>query len=719
MTTSTRQPRTSGLARLAGFCYRRRSLVLLAWLVLAAGILVLGFTKGAPGSNDFGGGDSGSAKAASLLSAHFPDQRGGSSLILAVHADHGVADPAVQQRVRDVLGTLHGAAHVVSVGDPYQTPGHLSTDGRTAFAEATLDVNDESLPTTETLDLVHKVRAASGDGVTFALGGNAVDTAETPGGGAADGIGMTAALVVLLVAFGSLLAAVLPLVTAVFGIGVGLAAMMLVNHVLPSPGFAPILATMIGLGVGVDYALFIVTRFREGLAAGWDPEDAAAHAIVTAGRAVLFAGGTVVIGVLGLFIMGQALLRGVAVGTALTVALTMLAAVTLLPALLGFTRRGVDRLRVPFVGRRRSGTPWAARWAGAIARRPVRTTVAAALVLLVLAAPALGMRLSMPDESTQPHDTSGYATHQILAAGFGEGYDAPLVLVAPPSVAGAVHDAVARTAGVASVSPARVSADGAVAMLVAYPTTSAQAAPTAELVRHLRADVLPGAAPGAAVYVGGPVAGTVDFADTVASRLPLLIAVVVGLSLLLLVAVFRSVTLALKAAVVNLVSIGAAYGVLVAAVQWGWLTTVLGFPGPMPIAAYVPMIMFPILFGLSMDYEVFLVSRIREAYDRTGDTRTAVVQGLSRTARVITAAAAIMVVVFLSVMFGADLAVKQLGLGLAVMVLIDATLVRMVLVPAAMELFGKVNWWLPGWLDRLLPGLRLEAEEEEPQLVTV
>jgi putative drug exporter of the RND superfamily len=698
------------LGRLAGLCYRRRHLVALAWLAVAAGLLVLGVTRGAPSSNDFSGGDSDSARAASLLSAHFPDQRG-ASLTLAVHAGQGVRDPAVQARVAEVLGALRRSPHVVRVTDPYQAPGHICADGGTAFAEAALSVSDESMPATETLDLVHQVRAASHDSVTFALGGSAVDIAETPGGGPSDGIGMTAALVVLLVAFGSVLAAVLPLVTAIFGIGVGLAGMMLLNHVLPSPGFTPILGAMIGLGVGVDYALFIVTRYREALAAGADPQAATVQAMATAGRAVLFAGGTVVVGLLGLLLMRQPLLRGVAVDTALTVALTMLAAVTLLPALLGFTRRGIDRLRVPHLGRR-SGNPLAARWAGVIARRPVLATVGAAVVLLALAAPALGMRLSMPDASTQPHDTSGYASHRILAAGFGEGYDAPLVLVGPPAAVREAAGAVAATPGIASVSPARISSDGAAALVVAYPTTSGQAAPTAALVRHLRAGVLP-----AGVHLGGPVAGTVDFADQVGRRLPVLIVVVVGLSLLLLIAIFRSVTLAVKAAVVNLISIGAAYGVLVAAVQWGWLTRVLGFPGPMPVAAYVPMIMFPVLFGLSMDYEVFLVSRIREAYDRTGHTRSAVVHGLSRTARVITAAAAIMIVVFLSVMFGADLAVKQLGLGLAVMVFVDATLVRMVLVPAAMELFGRANWYLPRWLDRLLPAV--PTEPEEPQRVLI
>jgi len=709
---TTTTSRTGLLARLASFSYRRRGLVVLGWLV------VLGVTKGASPVNDIGGSNSDSAHARSMLVEHFPDQRGGATLSLAVHANAGVRDPAVQTRVRDVLGVLAKAPHVIDVTDPYQEPGHISTDGSTLFADAALDVSADNMPTDETLDLVKKVRAASGDGVDFALGGGAVMTAESPAGGKGDGIGLMAALIVLLIAFGSLLAAILPVVTAIFGIVTGLMSMMLINHVLPAPGFASILATMIGLGVGVDYALFVITRYREALASGKEPYEATVQAIATAGRAVLFAGGTVGVGLLGLLLMGQPMLRAVAVGSSLTVALTMLASVTLLPALLGFTRRGIDRLRIPFVGRRRTGTPLAARWAGAIARRPLIATVGASLVLLALAAPVLGMRLSWPDASSQPHSTSAYQNHEILAAGFGEGYDAPIVIVAPPAQADSVVNAVKATPGIASVAPARVSKDGAVALIIAFPTTSAQAEQTGNVVRHLRSGVLP-----KGVYVGGPVAGIVDFADQVNSRLPLLITVVIGLSLLLLIAIFRSVTLALQAAVVNLISIGAAYGLLVAAVQWGWLAKPLGFPGPTPIAVFVPMIMFPILFGLSMDYEVFLVSRIREAYDQTGDTRTAVVQGLSRTARVITAAAAIMILVFLSVSFGADLAIKQLGLGLAVMVFLDATLVRMVLVPAAMELFGKANWWMPAWLGRVLPTVHIERAEEpeqpEPSLVPV
>jgi uncharacterized membrane protein YdfJ with MMPL/SSD domain len=691
------------LARLAAFCHRRRRLVLLLWIATAAGILVLGFTKGAPTANQFSGKDAPSARAQELLAEHFPGVFDGDQLTLAVHANSGV--DTVKPQIDGLLGTLRGRAHVSTVDEL-----RMSADGRTAFATIRLDVKADDMPVAETKRIIDDVRAAGTPELEAAIGGSAVDKAETPAGGSSEGIGLLAAAIVLLVAFGSLLAMALPIVTAVFGIGTGLAGAMLLNHLLPAPSFAPILAAMIGLGVGVDYALFIVTRYRDELHAGQTPEQATVSATASAGRAVLFAGTTVVIGLLGLMLMDLDFIRGVAIGAALTVLCTMVAAVTLLPALLGFSGRGIDRLRVPGFGRGRTGKPLAARWAGVVQRHPVVATVGATVVLVLLALPVLGIRLSMPDASTQPPDTSAYTAHRILADGFGAGYDAPLVIVSQPaSAADPVAGALRSTPGIASVGPARTSPDGAVAVLVAYPTTDAQSAQTADLVRKLRADVLPAAAPGAGVYVGGTAAGSVDFAAIVADRLPMLIIVVVGLSVLLLIAVFRSVVLAIKAAVVNLLSIGAAYGFLVATVQWGWLAGVFGFSSAMPIAAFVPFIMFPILFGLSMDYEVFLVSRIREAYDKSGDARRSVADGLTSSARVITAAAAIMIAVFLSFVAGSDVAIKQLGLGMAVMVLIDATVVRMLLVPAAMELFGKANWWMPRWLDRVLPRIEVEA----------
>lgn len=506
----------------------------------------------------------------------------------------------------------------------------------------------------------------------------------------------------LLLAFGSVLAMGLPIVTALFGIAVGLSGLALMQNVLPAPGFAPILATMIGLGVGIDYALIIVTRYRESLSSGHAPQDAVVVAIAIAGRSVLFAGGTVVIALAGLLLLGLDFMRGVGVGAGFTVAMTMAAAVTLLPALLGFAGHRIDWLTVPRLRRRPATKPWSARWAGTIARRPVLATVVAGAVLLLLAAPVLSMRLSVPDASTQPRDTSGYTTHRILTDGFGPGIDATLVVAVrlPDANPDQVAALIEHQPGVASVSPPQVSTDHTVAVLAVQPTTGTPDQATSDLVHRLRAVTAD-----QPVLIGGSAAAAIDFAQLTADRLPLIIAIVIGLSLLLLIAIFRSVTLAVKAGLLNLLSIGAAFGVLVAVLQWGWLHRTLNFPTTMPVTAWVPMIMFPVLFGISMDYEVFLISRIRESYDTTRDTRTAVHDGLTRTARVITAGAAIMIAVFLSVMLGADVGVKQLGLGLATAVLVDATVVRLVLVPASMELLGRANWWIPRWLDRILPAV--------------
>ncbi|WP_067482133.1 MMPL family transporter [Actinomadura hibisca] len=710
---ATPAPPTGPLARLARFSYRRRRLTLLAWIVGTAAALFVGFGYAAEPLNDFTGGKSESAKAQEILEAHFP-QMSGESITLAIRADAGVRTPAVQTEVRRAVDRMARTPHVSSVSSPYQGFGQISKDGRTAFATANLDVPADDMPKAETVRLLDDLRESDGP-VRMELGGAAVTAAETPGGGPSEGVGVLAAVVILLVAFGSVLAMGLPILTALLAIGCGLSLIMLLGHLLPAPSFSPIVAALIGLGVGIDYALFIVTRYRESLSSGEDPESAVVTAITTAGRAVLFAGTTVVIALLGLLVMQQSLLNGVAVAAGVTVLMTMLAAVTLLPALLGFTGRAIDRLRVPGLGRARR--PLAERWARTVQRRPAVAGLAAAGVLLVLAVPALSMRLGLPDSSTQPHDTSAYAADRILAEGFGPGTAAPLVFVAQGGDARPVAEAVGRTPGVAAVQPPMTSKDGAASVFVAFPTTAALDEETSELVHRLRDEVVPASAGGVKVHIGGPNAGSIDFADDVQNRLPLLIAVVVGLSLLLLVALVRSLTVAFQAAVMNLLSIAAAYGVLTAVVQWGWAGELLGFPTEMPVATWVPLMMFPILFGLSMDYEVFLVSRVRELYEGGVETREAVAQGLARTARVITAAAAIMVMVFLSVLLGADIAVKQMGLGLAVAILIDATVVRMVLVPAMMELFGKANWWLPGWLARVLPGGA--AAEPEAQRVPV
>jgi RND superfamily putative drug exporter len=691
---------------------------------------------GAAAQNDFTGSDPGQT----LLNEHFARQSG-DTLTLAIRSQAEVTSPAVRARVDRALEPFRAAPGVTSVTDPYTTPGQLSADGHIAYASVQFGVPTAGISGGEATGLMHDATVASGHGVTFSLGGDAVDLAETPYGGPSNGIGVGAAAIVLLIAFGSLLAMGLPIATAVLGIGSGLALIALLGHVFPAPSFSPIVAAMIGLGVGVDYALFIVTRFRAELDEGAPPQDAVVTAMQTAGRAVLTAGTTVVIGMLGLLVLRQALLNGVAIAAAATVAMTVLASLTLLPALLGYTGLRLARpsrlnsfLGDRLFGRRRAGRlergagargrlrsaqkklPAAQRWAGVVQRHPVLAVVAAVVFILVLAAPALVMKLSMPDESAQARGTMGYASYATMARGFGPGFDAPLIVAAKvtPSdgqALGSLRGVIAGTAGVADVTAPVLSRDGQAAMLIAYPDTGEQDAATDALVNRLQDTVLPRferAEPGLTVYVTGPNAANVAFTNLIGARLPWLIGVVVALSMVLLLVVFRSVVIAVKAAAMNLLSVSAAYGVLTAVTQWGWGGHAFGFPEKMPVTTWVPVFLFVILFGLSMDYEVFLLSKIREEYDRSGDNTLAVGRGLAATARVISAAAAIMVVVFGSFVLTPDVSVKQIGLGLAAAVLIDATVVRLVLVPAVMELLGRANWWLPGWLGawltRWLPG---------------
>jgi uncharacterized membrane protein YdfJ with MMPL/SSD domain len=716
------------LGRAGRSCYRHRRLTTVAWLVALACLVTLWIRFGAPSDNNFGAADPGQT----LLSRHFHGQSG-DTLTLAISSAEPIRSPAVRSRITAALVPFARAAGVSAVTSPFLAPGQISRDGHIAYASVQFSVPSASISTSETTALIHDATAASGRGLTFSLGGDVVDLAETPYGGPTDGIGTGAAAIVLLIAFGSVLAMGLPVVTALFGIGSGLSLIALIGHVIPAPSFSAIVASMIGLGVGVDYALFLVTRFREALHAGQAPEDAVVTTMETAGRSVLTAGATVVIGLLGLLVLRQTLLNGVAVAGAVTVAMTVLAALTLLPALLGFT--GTRLARPPLLRRRRAtratqstpGAPGLAyRWAAVVQRRPAVAAVLSTAVILILAWPALGMKLSMPDESAQARGTMGYTSYAAMAKGFGPGFDAPLIVAArlPAGGAGAggqsggqpggglarLESALRDTPGIVAVTRPVTSRDGEAAMIIAYPATGEQDPATNALVNKLSGSVLPGATAGTGIraYVTGPNAANVTFANTISERLPWLIAVVVLLSMVLLTVMFRSVVVAVKAAVMNLLSISAAYGVLVMVSQHGWLHQLFGFPEPVPVTTWVPVFLFVILFGLSMDYEVFLISRIREAYDATGDNSAAVATGLARTARVISAAAAIMVVVFLSFVLGANVSVKQIGLGLAVAVLIDATLVRLVLVPAVMELLGRANWWLPrplaAYLARVRPG---------------
>ena len=718
------------LGGLGRACYRHRKTTLLTWVVGVAVLITLWMRFGAAADNSFSGADPGQT----LLNQHFARQSG-DSLTLAISSAQPVTSPAVRAQVASALVPFEHAPHVTGVTDPYTTPGHVSRDGHIAYATVQFSISGNDISSGETKMLMNDATRASGHGVTFSLGGDVVDLAETPYGGPDNGIGVGAAMLVLLIAFGSLLAMGLPVATALFGIGGGLSLIALLGHIFPAPSFSPIVAALIGLGVGVDYALFILTRFRTELRGGQTAEESAVTAMRTAGVSVLTAGTTVVIGMLGLLVLRQSLLNGVAVAAAATVAMTVLGALTLLPALLGFT--GTRLGKATILERRRNrretrngtrgGRSRSERWALFIQKHKVMAALSATAFILLLAAPVLTMKLSFPDESAQARGTMGYASYAAMARGFGPGFDAPLIVAAalPSPAAGAdmasVETAVARTPGVAAVTPPVVSRDGQAALLIAYPTTGAQDAATNALANTISGQVLPEATAGTGIhaYLTGPNAANVTFSNLIGQRLPWLIGAVVGLSMLLLLYVFRSVVIPVKAAVMNLLSITAAYGVLTAVTQWGWGGRLFGFPEPMPVTTWVPVFLFVILFGLSMDYEVFLLSRIRESYLVSGDNSAAVVSGLASTARVITAAAAIMVVVFLSFCLTPDPGVKQVGLGLAVAVLIDATVVRLVLVPAVMEMLGKANWWMPRWLARVMPAPQLSSHQAtEPLLKT-
>ncbi len=570
---------------------------------------------------------------------------------------------------------------------------------------------------------------AAGDGLIIELGGNVVVFSEFEEPGGAESVGFLAAIIILLITFGSVLAAFLPLVTAIFGIGISIALLFLSANFVSVPDFAPQLASMIGIGVGIDYSLFIVTRYRQHLQEGMEPEPATLVAITTAGRAVVFAGLTVVISFLGILVMGFSFVQGVAVAGAYAVLVVMLASITLLPSILGFVGKNIDRLHVPrFMHRDKEKSPkeaMAYRWSRIIQRRPWPIAIIGFLILIVLALPLFSIRLGFADAGSGETTRSSRRAYDLLSQGFGPGFNGPLLFAAELPGDGdvaaleALGEELQTYEGVAGVVPPVVGPEGDTAVMLVFPATSPQDEDTTALVKELREEVIPQAldGTGTTVHVGGLTAGSIDFADVSGKRLPYLIGVVLILSFLLLVGVFRSVVVPLKAVIMNLLSIGAAYGVVVAIFQWGWGKDVIGLETTGPIESWVPMMLFTILFGLSMDYEIFLLSRIREEYVRTGDNARSVANGLAATARVITAAAAIMVAVFLSFVIGFDeRAIQLFGLGLAVAIFIDATIVRMVLVPATMELLGDANWWFPNWLARIVPKISIEppASATEP-----
>ena len=711
----------SQMVKIARWTMAHRRVVVIAWIAAAIGVLAVSSSVGKKSANSFTLPGTGSQQAVNLLQSRFPAQAGDAEQIV-FHARSGqLMDPADRGPIAAMLARVATLPHVTGVTSPYAPGQHaISRDRTIGFATVHFDERANALPKPAVDRVITTAESARSASLEVQLGGQAIEQAQQASLGFATIVGIAAAIVILLVSFGSFSAMGLPIATALLGLGAGIGVINLVSHVIAMPDFASELALMIGLGVGVDYALFIVTRFRENYQTnGGAVEGAVAAALNTSGRAVLFAGATVVIALLGMFALGVSVLNGAAVAAAIGVVVVLGASLTLLPALLSMmggrigqvgsrqARQTVERARPGF---------WL-RWVQLVQRRPALTAVAATALMLALAAPALGLRLASSDAGNDPTSQTTRQAYDLLAKGFGPGFNGPLQLaVALPRAhatapLGELTHALSTTPGLASVAPPRLNADGTAAVVVAYPTSSPQSAQTSSLVTHLRDSVIPPVerGSGARVYVGGATASQVDFSHVLSSKLPLFIGVVIAVSALLLLAVFRSLVIPVQAAVMNLLTIGASLGITQAVFERGWFGGLFGVQAG-PIDAFIPVLAFAIVFGLSMDYEVFLISRVHEEWQARRDASRAIREGLARTGRVITAAAAVMVAVFGAFAISGDRVLAMFGLAMASAVFLDAVVVRMVLLPAVLQLLGRTAWALPRWLDRKLPRVAIEAE---------
>jgi RND superfamily putative drug exporter len=737
MSTATTTPRSSAgpaaaprpgpLGRLADVTFRNRGKTVLAWVAFLLVAIGLSVSFGGDFKADYSAPGSDSSEAQQLLESRFPSQSG-DTVDIVVRANGGLDDPATQADVRALLADLGDEPHVASVEDPFTTPGAISPDGRTLVAHAKLDVvNPVDVPVADSERMIKIAEDADRPGLDVALGGQTITQGEAAEIGS-EAIGFAAAAIILLLMFGSVVAAGLPLLVAIAGLAVSSTLTGVLIAVIDAPDWSTSLATMMGIGIGIDYALLMVTRFREWRAAGLDPHTATVATLDTAGRAVMVAGSTVVISMLGLFAMGLSFMRGAALVTILAVLVVMLASITLFPALLGYLGRHVDRLRLP-LGRRRPievavgghVTPsrgWLT-WSRIIDRHRWVAAIVGVAALLALASPYLDVRYGFPDAGNNVEQTQTRRAYDMLAEGFGPGMNGPLLVVAElptddPAAAGPLVAALRSADGVAAVTDPSVNRAGDTAVITVVPDEGPQAPATEDLVNRLRDATLPDAVAGTGIvaHVGGVTAVSIDSTENIAKRIPLLIGGVVLLSMLLLVLAFRSLAVAVKAAAMNLLSVAASYGVVALVLEGGWAGQLIGIDTPTPLPAFVPVLMFAVLFGLSMDYEVFLVSRMRESWLRTHDNERSVLEGLASTGRVITAAAAIMVAVFAAFIPSQDVVLKTIGVGMASAIFIDATIVRLLLVPAVMHLLGRANWWLPAWLDRRLPQLHVEGRPE-------
>ena len=708
---------------LARWSARHRRAVVALWVAILVAALGASRAVGSHYANNFTLPGTGAQHASDLLARGFPAQAGDVDQIVFQTPGGTIMAPAVRARVEHVLAEVGRLPHVASVVSPYATHGQaISRDGSIAFATVNFDEKANVLPKPAIRRVISVAQSASTPALQVELQGQAIEQAIGFSIGYTFLVGIGAAIAVLLLSFGSLLAMGLPVGTALLGLGTGFGLIGLFSRLVSMPDFATQLALMIGLGVGVDYALFIVTRYREAYRRnGGDVQGAVGEAINTAGRAVIFAGLTVVIALLGMIALGVSLLNGVAISAALAVLFVLVASLTLLPALLAYFGHRIGR---PSLLARR-GTPPAdrstfwTRWIAAIQRRPWTALIASTAVMVLLTLPVLRLHLGNTDAGNDPRNQTTRKAFDLLAQGFGQGFSGPLLIAVELPRAGdtaplqPLEAALRRTPGVAAVAPPRISPSGDVATVAAYPTTSPQSTQTEQLVRHLRRDVIPPLEhrTGMVAWIGGTTAAQIDFSSVLAGRLPYFIGVVVLLSALLLLVVFRSLLIPLQAAVMNLLSIGASMGIVVAVFQFGWAGSLFGIAGG-PIMAFLPVMVFAIVFGLSMDYEVFLVSRIHEEWTHGADTTAAVREGLIRTGRVITAAAGVMVVVFASFVGGGQRVIEMFGLALASAVFLDALVIRVLMLPATLQLLGERTWWFPEWLDRRLPRFALEPPEE-------
>jgi RND superfamily putative drug exporter len=718
------------LTRLARLCFQHRRRVVAGWLAALVLLLVVGRAVGGDFNSDFNLPGTDSQAAVSLLTASFPSASGeGDQIVVEAKGGGDVRSPAVRKAFGEALGRVAKVPGVERVGSPFAKGGaaQISKDGKIAFATVSWKMVPAKVTEADGKALIEAARSGDGKALSISLEGQSISKAESGSPGLSVLVGVVAAFLILLVVFGgALMASLMPLLTAGLALLIATAGIDLLTHAMDIAEVSTDLAVLIGLGVGVDYGLFIISRHRSAIKNGASYEDAAAEAVNTSGRTVLFAGLTVCIALLGQFALGVSYLYGLSLSSAIAVALTMATSLTFLPAMLGFlgpkvlSRRERAALAAGSLSASDSSPFWV-RWARLVERRRALVAIGSLILVALLAVPILGLRLGSSDAGTDPASDTTHQAYEALSKGFGPGSNGPLELAArtPTPASSAAFDrflgSVAKAPGVAAVTAPTASPDGSAAVATLFPSTSPQAQATVSLVERLRDELIPRGTSGTdlAVHVGGETATDIDFSRVLSEKLPIFIAVVVLLAFGLLMAVFRSVLIPLVASIMNLLSIGAGLGALNAVFNWGWGSSLLGLTGTSPIDAFIPVLMFSVLFGLSTDYEIYLVSRIQEEWRNGGDNSAAIVIGQAKSGRIIAGAAMIMVLVFGSFLLSDERLLQEFGFGLAFAVFVDAIVIRSLLVPAIMHLIGPANWHFPGWLDRVVPNLSIEAGEGE------